>query len=328
MSTTSNNVTLWDKTPGSNTNSDAGINWAEGMSPPAINDSARGMMAAIANWRDDLGAITTTGTANSYSLTTNSGFTALATGLLVIAKINASSTGASTLNVDGLGAKAIRKFTSSGEAAIGSGDLQSGAAYMFRYDTALNSAAGAWLCLDPSSSTGTTSLGGNGRLYGSNATSSNLTDILVGTGLTITGSTLSCTVSGGTGTVTSVTAGAGMTQTGTSTVNPTLNVIAGTGITVAADSVSVTNPIFAYGSVASGGTLNAGVNCSTTKTATGRYTVTLTSAASSANYAATCTCVSTGVNASIISQATGSFLVRTNSGSDVDAAFNFIVVGG
>ena len=44
---------------------------------------------------------------------------------------------------------------------------------------------------------------------------------------------------GGTGTVTSVTAGAGMTQTGTSTINPTLNVIAGTGIDVTADAVAV-----------------------------------------------------------------------------------------
>jgi hypothetical protein len=40
--------------------------------------------------------------------------------------------------------------------------------------------------------------------------------------------------------VTSVTAGSGMTQTGTSTVNPTLNVIGGTGITANADDVAIT----------------------------------------------------------------------------------------
>ncbi len=47
------------------------------------------------------------------------------------------------------------------------------------------------------------------------------------------------------GTVTSVTAGAGMTQTGTSTVNPTLNVVpaVGGGISVAADSVSVDSTV-------------------------------------------------------------------------------------
>ena len=47
--------------------------------------------------------------------------------------------------------------------------------------------------------------------------------------------------SGGGGTVQSVTAGTGMTQSGTSTLNPTLNVIGGTGITALSNSIELTD---------------------------------------------------------------------------------------
>lgn len=146
---TSNNIWVWAKSAGSNSTADAGINWAEGQAPSTVNDSARGMMAAVANWRDDTGGVTTTGSANAYSVTTNSGFTALASGLRFSAKINATNTSASTLNVDGLGAKAIRRYSLTGEQALSGSELQINGRYDFIYDAAAASSSGGWIVLNP-----------------------------------------------------------------------------------------------------------------------------------------------------------------------------------
>lgn len=84
------------------------------------------------DWLDQfLGAITTAGGTTAYTLTTSSGIAAYATGMAFRIKMNATNTGASTLNVDGLGAKNI---VTSANAALAANDLVSGSYYTIAYD--------------------------------------------------------------------------------------------------------------------------------------------------------------------------------------------------
>jgi len=98
----------WSKTPADNDDADVTINAREGWSPRVVNNAVRGVMAAVAKWRDDLsGNLVTGGTSTAYTLTTNQGFTSLSDGLEVSCRMSATNGANPTLNVDGLGARAI-----------------------------------------------------------------------------------------------------------------------------------------------------------------------------------------------------------------------------
>src|SRR2546430_518485 len=101
----------WSRTAASNATADGTINWAEGQRPSSVNDSARAMMARTAEWRDDIsGTIATGGTSTAYTVSSNQGFDTLAhlSGAMVAFVPHASCGATVTLNVDGLGAKALR----------------------------------------------------------------------------------------------------------------------------------------------------------------------------------------------------------------------------
>jgi microcystin-dependent protein len=101
----------WLHTASSNATADTTINWAEGMAPSAVNDSARAMMARLAEWRDDIsGAITTGGASTAYTVLSNQGFDNFADmNRAMIAFVPHVTNGAApTLNVDGLGALPLR----------------------------------------------------------------------------------------------------------------------------------------------------------------------------------------------------------------------------
>lgn len=125
-----------------------GVNVAEGTSGANLNNAIRAMMADLKGWANDIGgAASTTGSSNTYALTTSQTVAGLADGIALMFIANHTNTGAATLNVDTLGAKAMR---GPGDVALIAGDIVSGAPYLVAYDASANSGAGAWLVLNPS----------------------------------------------------------------------------------------------------------------------------------------------------------------------------------
>lgn len=111
-----------------------------------IDTMLQNLAAMLARFYDDIGATgTVAGTADAITLTSGSSFQSLANGNVVSFKAASANTGAATINVDGLGARAIRR---QGDAALTAGDLVANGIYMLRYDTAYNGGAGAWVLLN------------------------------------------------------------------------------------------------------------------------------------------------------------------------------------
>jgi microcystin-dependent protein len=123
----------WSRTAASNSTADSSINWAEGQAPSTVNDSARGMMAAVAKYRDDVaGVITTGGTSTAYTVSSFQVFDTLAhmDGACIAFVPHTTNGDTVTLNVDSLGAKPLRQATG---VELVSGILVEGTPYMATY---------------------------------------------------------------------------------------------------------------------------------------------------------------------------------------------------
>src|SRR3990167_6355762 len=128
-----NGVPVWSMTAASNSTADDSINWAESQAPSSVNDSARAMMARIAEWyADTSGNLVLGGTSTAYTLTTNNVFASLIDGATVVARINATSGATPTLAVDGLTAKQIRGVYGTN---IATGALLINSIWAFTYDS-------------------------------------------------------------------------------------------------------------------------------------------------------------------------------------------------
>lgn len=116
-----------------------------------LDDMLRSLAGLLARGYADLGGTGTVGgSGNAITLTTASVYQTLKNGILVSFKALASNTGSTTFNLDGLGAKAVRR---QGDSALLAGDIAAGGIYLLRYDTAYDGANGAWVLLNPEAPT-------------------------------------------------------------------------------------------------------------------------------------------------------------------------------
>ena len=121
-------------TAATNASADSNINFAEGQLAPTLNNSSRALMALLAGFYDQIGGgATYGGSSNAYTITmpTVGTWAAYASGDLVMLRANHTNTGAATVNIDSVGATAIKKNT---DEALIAGDIQSGGFYLMSYD--------------------------------------------------------------------------------------------------------------------------------------------------------------------------------------------------
>ena len=108
----------------------------EGMNPSSVNDWMRMAMGAIKRWYDWRIPVTTAGTTAAYTVTYTVAPTALADGMTHRVLFNATSTlsaSETTLNVNSLGAKNIRKFSGGSWVALAAGDLVANSVHDLSY---------------------------------------------------------------------------------------------------------------------------------------------------------------------------------------------------
>lgn len=113
----------WAETDASN-NATPPNGWPEGMNPSDVNNAARANMGAIKRLYDRQNLVLTTGgTSTAYTLTNAVAQAAYYAGERASFIVNATCGAAPTLNIDGLGAFNIRKFSGGSFVTLSAGDI-------------------------------------------------------------------------------------------------------------------------------------------------------------------------------------------------------------
>lgn len=125
-------VTSWSTSPSSN-NAAPPNGWPEGMAAAAVNDTARQMMADLVRefQVNSVIVLATVAGTNTITGSMTPDLTSYSTGMMVIFTPANNCTGATTINIDTLGAKSIVKGDGT---ALESGDLQASTVHFLLYD--------------------------------------------------------------------------------------------------------------------------------------------------------------------------------------------------
>lgn len=117
---------------------------SDSMAPNTIDNAFRQIMADIRRALNDIGAKAVSSGTDTVTLTTETVLTAYADGTRLSFIAGGTNTGAATLNVDSVGAKAIVKAAGT---ALAAGDITAGMVVDVAYDA--SQGAGSWMLYNP-----------------------------------------------------------------------------------------------------------------------------------------------------------------------------------
>ena len=104
----------------------------ENQAPSTVNNGARALEGMLARfYADTNGSISTSGSSSAYVLAASRTISTIAAGDCFVFKANHASTGATTIAIDGLATKSIKKFN---DQAIAANDIESGSICHIVYD--------------------------------------------------------------------------------------------------------------------------------------------------------------------------------------------------
>lgn len=131
---------VWSQTAATNASVDSNVNWAEGMAPSQVDDSARAQMASAAKWvSDNNGTLVTSGSTTAYTVATNQVAGALTAGYTVTIQFHATNDSSATLAQDSLAAAPLQIIPG---VNVALGEFQKGSIHRFTYSS---TGTGQWI---------------------------------------------------------------------------------------------------------------------------------------------------------------------------------------